>query len=73
MQLLGRPRDPRACLLQRAQLATAARKEMEQAMAQARVARALRHQVPSASAKSFCIGDWVLIWRERVIANRIGE
>lgn len=45
---------------------------MEQAMAQARVQRALRHQVPSATAKSFRHGELVLIWRERVIANCIG-
>ena len=42
-------------------------------MAKLRVNRALRHQVPTAANAMFDPGDKVLVWREKIVNNRIGE
>lgn len=46
---------------------------MEHHMARLRVHRALRHQVPRSADALFQPGDKVLVWRERIVNNRIGE
>ena len=42
-------------------------------MAKALISRAMRHAVPSAADKRYDPGDKVLVWREKVNSNRIGE
>ena len=42
-------------------------------MAQAKIDRALKHSVPPCTKDVISIGDNVLIWREELIGNRIGE
>eukprot|EP00171_Calliarthron_tuberculosum_P002020 IDg2020t1 len=51
----------------------AARKEMSQIMAKQRVDRAIRHNIPAAADRAFSPGDEVLVRREKIHANRIGE
>lgn len=58
---------------ERSKVAVIARKEMERIMAQMRVSRALKHAVPPATLEDFKAGQNVLVWREKLIANRIGE
>lgn len=53
LQLLDRPPDPRASPLDRAQIATDVPKEIEKAIAQARIQRALRYRVPTAAESSY--------------------
>ena len=60
-------------LLQRSQLATTARNECQGIMAKMKVNRALRHKTSSASKTVHEIGSKVLVWREKVHANRIEE
>lgn len=64
---------PRATLDERSKLAFEARQEMEQHMARVRTDRALRHAVPPAADQNFQQGDKVLVWREKIVNNRIGE
>ena len=64
---------PKATLLDRARIANTARKEMEHHMARLRVQRALRHRVPRSTDVIFQPGDKVLVWREHIVKNRIGE
>lgn len=46
---------------------------MDHHMAKLRVPRALRHNIPNAAGIEYEIGQRVLIWREKMVANRIGE
>ena len=64
---------PKVALVDRSRIANAARKEMEHHMAHMRVQRALRHQVPRSADTVFQPGDKVLVWRERIVNNRICE
>eukprot|EP00737_Agarophyton_chilense_P000247 gb/GEZJ01000282.1/.p1 GENE.gb/GEZJ01000282.1/~~gb/GEZJ01000282.1/.p1 ORF type:complete len:768 (+),score=79.54 gb/GEZJ01000282.1/:1785-4088(+) len=64
---------PRASALSRAAIAATAREEMSQIMERMRVRRALKHAVPQAADRSYQPGDDVLVWRERLTDNRIGE
>lgn len=64
---------PRATLVARAQIANSARKEMEHHMARLRLHRALRHRVPKSADARLQPGDKVLVWREKLVNNRIGE
>lgn len=50
-----------------------ARTEMQRHMAQMRINRALKHSVPSAADIAYKPGDKVLLWREKVVNNRIRE
>lgn len=54
-----------ATLVDRAQIANSARKEMEHHMAGLRVHRALRHRVPKSADTRFQPGDTVFVWREK--------
>ena len=56
-----------------AAIPTMARKEMSTIMAKMRIARGLRHAVPSATDNTYKIGDKVLVWRENMVNSRIGE
>ena len=38
-----------------------------------KINRALRHAVPTAANRSYEPGDQVLVWREKIVDNRIGE
>ena len=67
------PKVPRATLAERAEVALEARKLMSKHMAMTKVRRALTHQMPSAANHTYAPGDKVLVFREKVIENRIGE
>lgn len=60
-------------LAARAIIAKEARQEIDRNMARLRFNRALMHNVPHAADTVFEIGQKVLVWREKVIAIRIGE
>ena len=64
---------PRATLQERAAMASTARREMEKCMAELRLKRALHHAVPPAADRVYQAGDKALVWREKLLANRIGE
>lgn len=66
-------RNPRPFNSERAKIANYARNQMEIIMANLRVRRAMTHAVPPSSSKLYDVGDKVLIWREKLISNRIGE
>ena len=70
---ISEPRTERMSLEARAELARAARKEMETQVAKARIKRALQYRVPPATDVVYQPGDLVLVWRENLIQNRIGE
>lgn len=72
-RVFSEPPMARATLQARAVIATEERRAMEQDMAGLRVHQALRHQVPTAADVTLEVGDNVLVWRERVIADHIGE
>ena len=72
ISILG-PVLPRPILSERAEAAQAARRYMSQHFAQAKVNRALKHQFPAASHPTYTPGEQVLVWREKLIENRIGE
>lgn len=57
----------------RAQLIDIARERVENELAKARVYRALKHSVPRAANKVFSHSDQTLVWREKIVSNRIGE
>lgn len=46
---------------------------MGERMAELKLKRALHHAVPPSCDRSYQPGDKVLVWREKLIANRIGE
>eukprot|EP00171_Calliarthron_tuberculosum_P018350 IDg18350t1 len=50
-----------------------ARAEMQQHMTKNRIQRAFRHSVPAAADRHYQPGDQVLVWRENVVNNRVGE
>lgn len=58
---------------ERAAIASLARKEMSEIMARMRIARGLRHAVPNASNHMYKPGDKILVWRENIVNNQIGE
>lgn len=66
-------REEMPSLKKRATLADLARREMGERMAELRLKRALHHAVPPACDRSYQPGDKVLVWREKLIADRIGE
>ena len=70
--ILG-PRVPRPTLTERAQVAQRARKLMAQELAAAKIRRSMKHKTPSATNHTYEPGDAVLVWREKIVNNRIGE
>lgn len=58
---------------EKAKLASTARREIEQDIANLRVQRALRHNVPPSANIAYEPADKVIVWREKLIANRVGE
>lgn len=64
---------PRPYMAARASATTQACEYMDKNMARLRVQRALRHKVPPAANVSYQYGEQVSVWRERLIAQRIGE
>lgn len=46
---------------------------MKKSMTQAHAQLALRHPVPAASDRSKQLEDWVLVWRELIVAYRVDE
>ena len=67
------PAVPRPTLAERAEAAQEARQLMAKHLAQVRINRALKHNTPVATDRVFQPGDKVLLWREKVVENRIGE
>ena len=63
LRMMGEALHPKATLEHRAEVANAARKEMETQMARLRIQRALRHKVTAAADRSYFMGQQVLIWR----------
>ena len=66
-----RPNRPTAD--KRVKIANDARAEMAKYMAKVKVARVLKHRIPPAADIVLEPGDPVLVWRENVVNNRIGE
>ena len=64
---------PRPSLAERAEAAQQARQLMAKHLAQVRIIRALKHNTPSATDRVYKPGDKVLVWREKLVENRIGE
>lgn len=64
---------PRPNLAERANAAETARAEMSSIMAKMCLHRALAHDPPGAALRTYKPGDNVLVWREKLLANRIGE
>ncbi len=46
---------------------------MAQNLAQAKIKRSLHHNTTHASNQTYQTGDKVLVWREKIVENRIGE
>lgn len=63
----------RVTLATRADVAHNAPQEMENMVERLRLRRALRHDVPPAAYESYQPGHEILVWRENILANRIGE
>lgn len=59
--------------LERSRMVNYAREEMEKIMSEIRIKRALHHSVPPCSENTYTANDKVLVWREKVVSNRIGE
>lgn len=57
----------------RAVLVAEARQQVEKEMARLRVQQAVRHNVPRAADTNYKIGQQLLVWREKQVANRIVE
>ena len=64
---------PRASLAERALAAQESRRIMAKHLAQFRVKLALHHQTPRVTDITYQPGDKVLVWREKLVENRIGE
>ncbi len=60
-------------LVERAEIAQEALRHMDKSLAQSRIRRAPQHQTPPATDLIYNPGDKVLVWREKVVENRIGE
>lgn len=67
------PRPIRGIPQDRAAIANIARKEVKSQMAAIKLRRALSYAVPPAATRSFKPDDKVLMWKEKIIASRIGE
>ena len=63
----------RPSLAERSLAAQDARRAIGKHLAQVRIKRALRFQTLQASDLTYQPGDKVLVWREKLVVNRIGE
>lgn len=63
----------RITLAERSNVAQTTGTEMSKLMAKVRISRALKHSVPSAADQQYNPGDEVLVWRENLISNKLGE
>lgn len=66
-------RPPPPFVTERAIIADTTRSEREKQMATLKQKRGMHHAVPPAADRSHQPGDQVLVRREEIIANRIGE
>lgn len=57
----------------RAKIAHQARIEMSKEMSKVRLSRALKYAVPPSTDDLPQVGDKVLVWRENIVNNKIGE
>ena len=46
---------------------------MAEAQAQSKLKRALKHQSPKMQNYIYSLGEKVLVWREKIVSNRIGK
>ncbi len=69
----GGPVVPRASLAKRALAAQDARRHMARHLAQGQIKRSLHHQIPQSADRTYQSGDNLLVWREKLVENRIGE
>lgn len=67
----SKPNPVHATVQSRADLATAAWKEIEYKMTKLRVHRAMAHAVPLAAARDYQPGDKFLVWCEKQVSNHI--
>ena len=67
------PKLRRATQAERAQAALTTRKIRAESNAKSRWKRAIKHQSPKMQNYIYSPGDKVLIWREKIVNNRIGE
>lgn len=65
--------EPRSTISERPELAEIYRMEMQEKMAKLKLKMALHHAVPLACDRAYEPSDKVLVWREKVVNNRIGE
>ena len=73
MRAFRGPIVPRPSLAERAKIAQEARSLMSKHMAAVQIRRATQHQTPTATDTIFYPGQQVLVWKEKVFENRIGE
>ena len=73
LRSLSGPIVPRLNLAERAQAAEDSKRIMIKSLAQAKISRALRQNTPPASKFTYQTGNEVLVWREKVVENRIGQ
>ena len=73
LRVFGESAEPKSTFEAPCTLAKEARQEVERHIAKLRVNRALKSKVPQATDTFFEVGQRVLVWRQKVISNRIGE
>ena len=73
LRSLLRPKVHRATLAEQVQAFLTARKVMAEAQAQSKLKRALKHQSPKMKDHIYSPSYKVLVWREKIVNNRIGE
>ena len=64
---------PRPTVAERAQEVLSARRCVSRNLAKNRTLRAVKYSAPPAADRSYQPGDKVLVWREEVVENGIGE
>ena len=67
------PVIPRPTLAERAQAALSARRYVCQNLAKTRVQRALKHNAPPGTDRTYQPGEKVLVWPEKIVENRMAN
>lgn len=73
LRSLSGPILPQPTLAERAQASLSARRLMAQHLAQPKVTSALNHNTQPATNVTYQPGDLVLVWREKIVENLIGQ
>ena len=67
------PKYPEILLPERAQAALTPRKVMAESQAKSKFKCAIKHQSPKMQNYTYSPGEKVLVWREKIVNNRIEE